>query len=221
VGITIVWSVQSRTDNHAERKDVPAGLQDQWEKDRLKKAKRKTQRELARLEAALDPLVAKKGGKKSKKAMISAAKLDPSIEIAHRIIDMTSIEEQIRRFLANKDKKDMALPACDKSTRRKIHDLAPLFGLKSKSKNGTLGRYTTLLKTKGSGKDIDERQVARMMKGFKYRASYDVSDDDWDFAVKGKAKGKGKGKGKGKFKGEGDAGHLKTREGDVVGHVRS
>ena len=219
---SVVSMVSPPTDDSVERKDLPTGLQEQWEKDRLNKAKQKSERELARLEAILDPLVTKKGGKKSKKAMIAAARLDPLIEIRHRIADMVSVEQQIRRFLADKGRKDMALPASDKSTRKKIHNLAALFGLKSKSKNGALGRYTTLMKTKHSGGNIDERQVARMMEGFKYRASYDVSDDDWDDMRKGKGKGKGKAKGKGKFKKEKDQPeHLKTREGDVVGHVRA
>ena len=214
--------VSPRTDDSIERKDLPAELQEQWEKDRLKKAKQKRERDLARLEAATDPLITKKGGKKSKKAMIAAARLDPSIGVPHRIVDMVSVEQQIRRFLANKDKKDMALPACDKSTRKKIHSLAALFGLGSKSKGGALGRYTTLTKTKDSGKNVDERQVARTMKGFKYRASYVVSDDDWDGGGKGKGKRKGNGKGKGKSMKERDqSGHLKTKEGDVVGHVRA
>jgi len=214
-------------DGFVERKDLPTGLQEQWEKDRLKKANKKRERELARLEAALDPLVPKEGGKKSKKAMITAARLDPSIEIRHRIVDMVSVGQQIRRFLADNGKKDMALPACDKSTRKKIHNLAALFGLNSKSKDCALGRYTTLRKTKRTGGNIDERQVTRMMEGFKYRASYDVSDDDWDDLRKGKGKGKAKAKGKGKGKGKGKLeekdkpAHLKTKEGDVVGHVRA
>lgn len=216
------------TDDCAERKDLPTELQEQWEKDRLKKSKRKSERELARLEAALDPLVAKKGGKKSKKAMIAAARLDPSIEIPHRIVDMVSVEQEIRRFLAEEGKNNMVLPACDKGTRKKIHNLAALFDLKSKSTTGALGRYTTLTKIRYSGKNIDERKVTRMMEGFKYRASYDVSDDDWDDMRKGKGKGKGKSKGKGKAKGKAKgktekdlSGHLKTREGEVVGHVRA
>jgi len=225
--------VLSRTDDFVERKDLPAELVEQWEKDRLKKAKRKSERELARLETAVDPDVTKKGGKKSKKAMIiAAARPDASVQISHRIVDMNSVEQQIRRFLADKERAYTVLPACDRSTRKKIHHLAALFGLSSKSKDGALGRYTTLSKMDRSGKNIDERKVVRMMEGFKYRASYDVSDDDWDGGGKGKGRGKGKGKGKGKDKGIGKGkgklkkekekdqpGHLRTKEGDVVGHV--
>lgn len=208
----------SRADDHVEPKELPVKLQEQWEKDRLRKAKRKNERELARLEAALDPLVTKKGGKKSKKAMIAAARLDPSIEIPHRVVDMAPVEQQIRRFLADKEKSDMALPDCNKSTRKKIHTLAALFGLKSKSKDGVSGRYVTLFKKKHSGMNVNEREVTRVMEAFKN--SHDVSDDALDHIWKGKAKGKGGGKGKGKLKGKGENGRLKTREGDVVGHVR-
>ena len=155
--------------------------------------------------------------------MITAARLDPSIETRHTIVDMVSVEQQIRRFLADKGKQDMALPACDKSTRKKIHNLAALFGLESKSKGGGLRRYTTLRKAGHTGGNIDERQVTRMMEGFKYRASYDVSDDDWDDSRKGKGKGKAKAKGKskGKLKEKDQPAHLKTKEGEVVGHVRA
>ena len=169
--------------------------------------------------------------------MIAAAKLDPSIAIPPRSLDMGWVEQQIRRFLADPDKQDMTFPACDKGTRKKLHHLAPLFELKSRSKDGELGRYTTLIKKKGSGKNIDEREVARMMKEFEFSASYDVSDDDLDGGgkSKGKSKGKGKGKDKGKSKGKekdkgkgkgkgklrekDQPGHLRTKEGDVVGHV--
>lgn len=225
-----------RADDLTERKDLPPELQAQWEKDRLKKAKRKSERELARLEAAFDPLATKKAGKKSKKAMIAAARLDPSIVIPRRSLDMDWVEQQIRRFLADQDKQDMTFPACDKGTRMKIHHLAPLFGLKSKSKDGALGRYTTLIKKRHSGRNIDEREVARMMQEFEFDPLYDVSDDNLDVGGKSKGRSKGKGKdkgknpgksrdkdddkGKGKLKDKGQPGHLKTKEGDVVGHVR-
>ena len=215
----------SGADDRVERNELPAELQEQWEKDRLKKAKRKRERELARLEAALDPLATNKGGKKSKKAMIPAARSDPPTEIPHRIFDLISIEQQIRGFVADKDKKEVELPACDRSMRKKIHILAALFGLGSKSKGKGLERYTTLFKRENGRENVNERELARVMEGFKHRAWYDVSDDDlddiWKGKGKGKRKGKGKVKGKGKLKEKGENGHLKTREGDVVGHVRT
>lgn len=207
----------SGADYRVERKELPAELQKQWKKDRLQKAKKKNERELARLEAALDPLATKKGGKKSKKAMVAAARLDPSIKKPHKTVDMVSVEQQMRRLLAQEDGRAMALPVCDIGTRKNIHTLAALFGLKSKSKDGALGRYVTLFKKKRSGKNVDEREVKRLMEQFKYRALYGIPDDD---TMRGKGKGKGRGRGKGKSKEKGETGHLKTREGDVVGHVR-
>lgn len=116
------------------------------------------------------------------------------IETTYRIVDLVSVEQHIRHFLANEDQRDITLPACDEITREKIHSLAGLFGLKSKSKKGPLGRYTTLIKTTHSGKNVNEREVARIMKSF----------------------GKGKSK-----EGGSRPGRLKTKEGDVVGDVRA
>src|SRR6202167_2997202 len=92
-------------------KKVPEHLQDQWDRDRAKKAEYKRTRAQARLDAAADPLSKKKGGKKGRKAMLAAAKLDPSISIPERVVDMVTVEHQIRRFLANiGGKSTMALP---------------------------------------------------------------------------------------------------------------
>lgn len=228
--------VLSRTDDLVERKDLPPELQEQWEKDRLKKAKRKSERELARLEAALDPLATKKGGK-SRKATAAAARLGPSIEVPRQVVDMDLVQQKIREFLADEARREMVMPACDKGTRMKIHHLATLFELSSKSKDDALGRrYTTLFKTNRSGKRINEREVAKLMEEFEYSALYDRSDDDLGGKGKGKRKGKGKDKGKDKGKGrekekgkgklkllkkKDHAGHLRTKEGDVVGHVRA
>ena len=50
--------------------------------------------------------------------MIAAARLDPPIDIWHRIVDLVPVEQQTRRFFTDTSKKDMALPTCDKSTRK-------------------------------------------------------------------------------------------------------
>jgi len=149
-------------------------------------------------------------------------------------VDMDSVHQQIREFLADKDKKEMALPACDKGMRMKIHHLAALFGLISKSKGSALRRHTRLFKTNLSGKNIDEREVAVMLEEFKYSPLFDRSDDERGGRgkdkkkdkgkEKGKDKGKGKEKGGGKAKGKlmkekGQSGHLRTKEGEVVGHA--
>ena len=164
-------------------------------------------RELARVKAAPDPLVAKQG----------------------RILDMVSVEQQIRRLLADKGKRDMALPACDKSTGEKISTLGALFGLQCTTKDSELGRFTTLTKTKDSGKKIDKKKVVRTMRGFGYlgyQASNGVSDAGWD----GRGNGKGNSEAKSKEKDQSghlrskekdQSGHLKTKEGDLVGRVRA
>ena len=48
-------------------KHLPPVLQEQWEKDRQKKAENKRKRAADRIALAADPLVSKKGGKKGKK----------------------------------------------------------------------------------------------------------------------------------------------------------
>ena len=113
---------------------------------------------------------------------------------------MVSVEQHMRRLFADQGKTDMVLPTCNKSTRKKIQALGALFGLKCTNKGSKLEKVK-----KHSGKVIDEQQVARMMEKF------ERCDND----------GGGKGKGKGKSKEKGQSGHLKTKEGDVVGRVRS
>jgi R3H domain len=151
---------------------------------------------LARLTASLDSQLPKKSGKKSRKATIRAAKLDPTIEIPNQIVDMVSLEQQIRKFLSNKKRSTMALPAVDKETRKNIHILAGTFNLKSKSKDGASGRYPILIKTKHSGFGVDEKKIARLMKSFKSQGTFDNP-------------------------GKAGQSSLNTREGDVVGHVRT
>jgi hypothetical protein len=144
-------------------------------------------REVARVEASLGPLVTNKGGD----------------------LDMVSVEQHMRRLFADQGKNDMVLPICNKSMRKKLQALGALFGLNCTNKCSKLERYTTLTKVKKhSGKVIDEQQVAKMMEKFK-------RDNG------GGGKGKGKGKSNGKSKEKGQSGHLKTKEGDVVGRVRS
>jgi hypothetical protein len=151
-------------------KNIPVLLQDQWEKDRAKKAEHKRARAIARLEATADPLSTKMGGKKGRKAMLAAAKFDPLISVPERVVDMTTLEQQIRRFLADiGGKSTMSLPPMGKESRKQVHELAVAFNLKSASKGKGDARYTMLTKTTRSGTGINERKVRRMVnsdKGF-------------------------------------------------------
>ncbi|KAF5335637.1 hypothetical protein D9758_014791 [Tetrapyrgos nigripes] len=121
---------------------------------------RKQERELLKLQAAADPLALKKGGKKGRKAMLATAKLDPTITVVlNCVINMTTLIQQIRRFLDDLDQpSSMSLPPCNK------HDLVNAFNLKSVSKGHGDARYTTLTKTTRSGIQVNEKKVARIVR---------------------------------------------------------
>lgn len=146
-------------------KDLPPELQAQWAQDRDKKAENKRKRALARLEAAADPLAQKKGGKKGMKDTLRAARMDTDIEIPHRVVNLVSLESEIRRFLVNiGGSSTMALPPADKATRKRIHELATAFNLNSQSKGKGDMRYTTLIKTTRSGIQVNEKKVRRILR---------------------------------------------------------
>jgi len=146
---------------------LPPDLQAQWEKDREAKAERKKNRERARLEVAADPLTKKKGGKKGRKAMLAAAKLDPTINvIPNRVIDMVTLVQQIRRFITDiGGPSTMSLPPTNKETRKNIHEMAHAFKLKSLSQGNGDARYTTLTKTTKTGTYINENKIDKIMRG--------------------------------------------------------
>ncbi|KAI0829778.1 hypothetical protein BC628DRAFT_1314788 [Trametes gibbosa] len=146
-------------------KDVPPELREQWEKDRAKKAENKRKRALERLQLAADPLAQHKGGKKGRKAMLAAARAADDANLPDRIVDFVSLEQQIRRFLADiGGSNTMSLPPADKETRKLVHELAEAFNLKSQSKGSGSTRYTTLLKTSKSGLAINEKKIRRILK---------------------------------------------------------
>ena len=190
-----IFAAERRKDKGAE---LPAELREQWEKDRQKKAENKRKRAEERLRLAADPLAPHKGGKKGHKAMLAAARA--AEDLPNRIVDFVTLEQQIRRFLADIGGRDtMVLPPCDKETRKRIHDLAGAFNLKSQSKGSGNERYTTLIKTSKSGVGVKEGKVRAIMKK--------ATNGSWD-APPGGGKGKGK------------ANLAKHREGEEVGKVR-
>jgi hypothetical protein len=147
-------------------KDLPPDLADAWARDRAKKAERKEERELQRLLAAADPMAKKKGGKKGRKAMRRAAAMDPAAGLMHQVFDMVSLEREVRRFVINVGGPDtIALPPMTKDERKKVHELATAFKLKSNSKGKGADRYTTLVKTTRSGIMVDERKVSKLLNG--------------------------------------------------------
>ncbi|EMD33822.1 hypothetical protein CERSUDRAFT_160116 [Gelatoporia subvermispora B] len=179
-------------------KDIPPELREQWERDRQKKAENKRLRAQARLELAADPLAEHKGGKKGRKAMLAAARLDPSADLPNRVTNLVTLEQQIRRFLDDVGGREtMVLPPASKEMRKRIHELASAFNLKSQSKGSGATRYTTLIKMTRSGIGINEKKVRRILK----EADPSWIAPDWD-------RGRGKGKG---------VALPQHREGEVVG----
>ena len=193
-----------------KRDSLPTALQAQWDKDRQKKAERKEARALERLLQASDPLSPKKGGKKGRKAMRLAAGLDPTINVLpNRIIDMTTLVQQIRRFIGDIGGRDsMSLPPTNKETRKNVHELAVAFRLKSLSKGKGDSRYITLTKTSRTGAGVDEKKVAKIV-----RRSGGAGGDrgGGEFVYRGGTGGGGRGGGAGKVP--------KHKEGDEVGKV--
>lgn len=98
--------------------------------------------------------------------MQAAAKLDPTINvIPNRVIDMVTLVQQIRRFIAEiGGPSTMSLPPTNKETRKNIHEMALAFNLKSQSKGYGDARYTTLWKTTKTGTFIDERKVDKIVR---------------------------------------------------------
>lgn len=142
--------------------------------------------------------------------MLAAAKLDPTIVVLpNRVIDLTTLVQQIRRFIDNiGGPSSMSLPPANKQTRKDIHELAAVFNLKSFSKGNGDARYTTLTKTTMSGIRVDQKKVARIVRrggGLADNAEFVGGADTWKkHAERGKA-GKSM---------------PKHREGDEVGKVR-
>ena len=174
-------------ENNAQQRyaDLAPELQEQWERDRARKAENKRKRALDRLQIAADPLAKKKGGKKGIKAMLAAARFeddDPELaEIPNRVIDFITLEQQIRRFILNVGgPQTMSLPPCNKEIRKKIHEMAQAFNLKSVSKGHGDARYTSLTKTTRTGIAVDEKKISRILRVERgYR---------WSDTAKGKAK---------------------------------
>lgn len=141
---------------------LPEDLRAQWERDRAKKAENKRLRKQAMMLASLDPSVPKKGGKKARKLMVAALK--EMEHVGNELNDISSIEANIRRFIANIDgRRSMPLLPMMKSTRKIVHELATAFNLKSDSKGHGPGRYITLVKTNRTG-TINEGKVKAIMK---------------------------------------------------------
>jgi hypothetical protein len=135
----------------AKMKGVPKELQSQWEKDRQKKADKKRQRELDRIEAAMSLYPASKKGKgkgKKGKPRFGFEDSDDDEDFTPRrkkgiqpVTDLGSLNQEIRAFLMDLGKTTMTLPPMEKFSRKRVHELASCYSLKSQSKGKGRGRF--------------------------------------------------------------------------------
>lgn len=142
---------------------IPPELQDQWLRDRAKKAEKKQEREMARALALIDPFSHKGKGKKKKFGKAEAARnahlIPASAAEVAEMFDIPSeddfmsrkrgahtktlallpdslatIDAHIQRFLTVPGHTTLALGPMPKEQRKRVHMLAECYGLKSKSK---------------------------------------------------------------------------------------
>jgi len=181
-------------------KGVPKELQNQWEADRLKKAEKKRQRELERVEQqmSLYPAMRKQGKSKGKRkeiyaidhtAGLSARQMAAMFDIdtdsdddfggggfgrgggkkrqAGRppVTDLHSLNEEIRVFMRDLGKTTMTLPAMDKFSRKKVHEMAECYSLKSQSKGKGKARFPILIKTSRSSLEMVSVRSDRKLQG--------------------------------------------------------
>lgn len=95
--------------------------------------------------------------------MLRALEFDVDSPKRQRFPDMAALEVQLRTFINNiGGQNTMALPPMEKFARKKVHELAQAFNLKSKSMGRGNTRYTTLIRTSRSGIAIDEPKIRRI-----------------------------------------------------------
>ncbi|KAH7107935.1 hypothetical protein BKA62DRAFT_680461 [Auriculariales sp. MPI-PUGE-AT-0066] len=145
-------------------------LRKQWEKDRSKKAEKKREREAQRAEAelgAMTPRQAKQMGKRFLKDNRNKGPATGEIITRNgRPTDLNVVDAEIRAFVRDLRRHEMALPPLDKTTRARVHQIATSFGLKSKSQGKGDNRFITLYRTTRTRETAtNERKVARLVAG--------------------------------------------------------
>ncbi|EEB07175.1 R3H and G-patch domain-containing protein [Schizosaccharomyces japonicus yFS275] len=126
-------------------------LQEQWLKDRSKKAGRRRERELLRAEGLLGK---KKKNKKINKKLAKAGDALVSANGASYLRNPSAfyleIHKKIKEFLVS-DKQEISFPPMPKKLRKDIHNLAYQFALKSSSQGQGQQRFLSLYKTRATG----------------------------------------------------------------------
>ena len=113
-------------------------------------------------------------------------------------MSLETVVALMRQFVADiEGARTHHLPPMGQGMRKTVHELANAFKLNSKSHGGGDARFTALTKTTLSGKNIDEKAIARIMR---QSSSYATHEG-----------GKGKGRPR--------ASKIRPRDGEVVGEV--
>lgn len=141
---------------------IPPELRNMWQRDREKKAEKKREREALRMALTMAGRKATKLGSKSAAASIAHLIPGSASEVADMFdvsdddwsgiptrggrvallpLTLRQINTQITTFLLDNGKTTLPLPPMDKETRRKVHMLAELYDLKSKSKGKGNSRF--------------------------------------------------------------------------------
>ncbi|CAE6448867.1 unnamed protein product [Rhizoctonia solani] len=136
----------------SRKKNIPAELQAQWERDRQKKAENKRLRALQRQVTALENSPKRGAGSKAKFLFNSGP-----------LLTLSDVETRLRSFVNNLAQNNMAFPAMDKESRRRIHLMAECFKISTTSKGKGVGRYVTLKRTSRTGIGIDEKKIRRLV----------------------------------------------------------
>ncbi|KAF8322050.1 hypothetical protein DL93DRAFT_2051005 [Clavulina sp. PMI_390] len=121
---------------------------------------------------------------------------------ASPIVDIPTLIEGIDIFLADIGRQTMALPPMDAASRKKVHEIAHAYSLKSKSVGKGGDRRTTLIRTSLSGLNVSQGKIRALLKRFgAYKHGTEFAQA-WDRRA-GKDEGKKM---------------IRHRDGDVVGH---
>lgn len=164
-------------------------LQEQWEKDRKRKATKKQLRAAERQAEALNPYPAshlskssrgemkrlKRAEKKERRQTLKTlANLGDEEAVQHFIDDtasdafpsmlsMARLQQGIESFLSDATKSTFALPPMNKQMRASVHSLAMAYNLRSKSRGNGENRFPLLYKTLQSGRNVNRKAVQRLV----------------------------------------------------------
>jgi len=83
-----------------------------------------------------------------------------------RPANLQTVDAEIRAFVRDLRRHEMALPPLDKETRARVHTIAQNFGLKSTSRGKGNDRFITLYRTTRTRETAqNEKKVARLVSG--------------------------------------------------------